>query len=130
MASGGTVSQIAELRAMARTEDGGKRNLIELKAIDAAYPLYGTAALTPAIGLDAALAKTGGRWGAVVDAALLPRLGLRSGDTIPRRRRRVRDQSRADDASRISAATFWSSGRASWSRSTVLLPPGCSSRAP
>jgi putative ABC transport system permease protein len=82
MASGGAVAQIAEMRAMARTEDGSKRNLIELKAIDAAYPLYGAVELAPAIGLDAALAKTDGRWGAVVDAALLPRLGVHLGDVI------------------------------------------------
>jgi putative ABC transport system permease protein len=82
MASSGTVSEVVELRAMARTEDGSRRNLIELKAVDAAYPLYGTAELAPAMGLDAALAKTEGRWGAAVDASLLTRLGLKLGDTI------------------------------------------------
>jgi putative ABC transport system permease protein len=82
MAHAGAVSEIVEMRAMARTEDGSRRNLIELKAVDGAYPLYGTAELAPAMGLDAATAKTDGRWGAAVDASLLTRLGLKLGDTI------------------------------------------------
>src|SRR5262249_51751647 len=37
----GNVSKIALLRAMAVSLDGGRRTLIELKAVDPAYPLYG-----------------------------------------------------------------------------------------
>ena len=55
---------------------------MELKAVDAAYPLYGTAELAPAIGLGAALARTDGQWGAAVDAALLTRLDLKLGDVV------------------------------------------------
>ena len=57
------------MRAMARTETGDERSLIELKAVDAAYPLYGAVALDPPQALAAALAQRDGRWGAVVDAA-------------------------------------------------------------
>src|SRR6185437_9773697 len=38
-AHAGTVSAVAQMRAMARTSDGARRSLIELKAIDEAYPL-------------------------------------------------------------------------------------------
>ena len=39
----GAVSVVATLRAMARLEEG--MALVEVKAVDAAYPLYGTVAL-------------------------------------------------------------------------------------
>src|SRR5882757_6063044 len=44
LASHGQVSVGATLRAMARTTDG-RNALIELKAVDGLYPLYGTVAL-------------------------------------------------------------------------------------
>ena len=47
LASGGTLSETASLRAMARSLDGKRRSLIELRAVDAAYPLYGAVALSP-----------------------------------------------------------------------------------
>src|SRR6516162_2221567 len=43
LAAQGDLSVIATLRAMARTGDG-RSALVELKAVDAAYPLYGTVA--------------------------------------------------------------------------------------
>src|SRR5258706_10729517 len=79
---GSAISEIAELRSMARTQDGGKRSLIELKAVDGAYPLTGAVELAPAGALAQALAKRDGEWGAAVDAALLSRLDLRLGDTV------------------------------------------------
>ena len=66
------------MRAMARTEDGARRSLIELKAVDGAYPLYGAVVLSPAQSLDAALGSRDGSYGAAVDSAILGRLGLRS----------------------------------------------------
>src|SRR5258708_13651190 len=82
LAGGGTVSEAAQLRAMARRADGEKRSLIELKAVDGAYPLYGEVGLAPAQNLGDALARRDGIWGAVVDAAILPRLDVKLGDTI------------------------------------------------
>jgi putative ABC transport system permease protein len=70
------VSEIATLRAMARTPDGGRRSLIELKAVDRAYPLYGAVALSPAQGLAAALDQREGVFGAAIDPAILDRLGV------------------------------------------------------
>src|SRR5438309_7758414 len=48
LAASGTLSEVAKLRAMARSLDGARRSLIELQAVDAAYPLYGAISLTPA----------------------------------------------------------------------------------
>ncbi len=78
------VSETVEMRAMARTPDGGKRSLIELKALDGVYPLYGRLSLAPEnVDREAALGRgEGGAWGAAVDPALLDRLGLRLGDRI------------------------------------------------
>jgi putative ABC transport system permease protein len=79
---GGAVSETAQMRAMARTPDGDRRSLIELKAVDGTYPLYGAVTLDPAQALPQALGEVDGHWGAVVDPALLARLGVKLGDTI------------------------------------------------
>jgi putative ABC transport system permease protein len=79
---GGAVSETAQMRAMARTPDGDRRSLVELKAVDGAYPLYGAVTLDPAQNLPQALGEIDGHWGAVVDPALLARLGVKLGDTI------------------------------------------------
>ncbi|HEV2188985.1 MAG TPA: ABC transporter permease, partial [Stellaceae bacterium] len=76
----GAVSEIALLRAMAVSLDGAHHTLIELKAVDAAYPLYGQMALSPAQDLAAALMPRDGVYGAVADAAAASRLGLKPGD--------------------------------------------------
>src|SRR6266404_1596981 len=82
LSGGGTVSEAAQLRAMARRPDGERRSLIELKAVDGTYPLYGEIGLAPPQSLDDALARRDGSWGAVVDAAILSRLGIKLGDSI------------------------------------------------
>jgi len=82
LAVSGSVSEIATMRAMARAPDATRRSLIELKAVDSAYPLYGTVSLTPAQSLATALGRRNGRLGAAVDPALLGRLGLAIGDNI------------------------------------------------
>src|SRR5882672_3695963 len=57
MADYGTVSESATLRSMAAAgSDPTKRTLVELKAVDAAYPLVGRTVLAPALGLQPALA--------------------------------------------------------------------------
>ena len=43
----GEVSRSMRMRAMTRTADRSARSLIELKAVDSAYPLYGRLALDP-----------------------------------------------------------------------------------
>ena len=72
------VSRVVYLRSMARA--GAKRSLVEMKMVDGAYPLYGALETRPAA--DGPFAKRGGAWGAVVDPALLRRLGIEVGDTL------------------------------------------------
>ncbi|HWB48222.1 MAG TPA: FtsX-like permease family protein [Stellaceae bacterium] len=78
--AGGAVSRVALLRAMAVSRDGARHTLIELKAVDGAYPLYGAVALSPRQELAVALAARDGVYGAVVDPAVAARLGLNIGD--------------------------------------------------
>jgi putative ABC transport system permease protein len=78
LASHGEVSTAATMRAMVRTADG-RTALVELKAVDGTYPLYGTVVTEPAGDLAAALARRDGAFGVVADPALLSRLDLRPG---------------------------------------------------
>jgi putative ABC transport system permease protein len=77
----GTVSVAASLRAMARTSDG-RSTLVEVKAVDGNYPLFGAVSTNPALPLPALFAQDGNVFGAAVDPALLIRLDLKSGDRI------------------------------------------------
>ncbi len=77
----GTVSRDATLRAMARTGDG-QATLVELKAVDKAYPLFGAVKLDPPGNLDTALAEHGGVFGAVADPTLLARLNIKPGARV------------------------------------------------
>lgn len=78
----GRTSEILSMRAMVRTPDGEARSLVELKAVDDAYPLVGTVALAPSIGLEAALVERDGVFGAVAEDTLAVRLGLAVGDRL------------------------------------------------
>jgi putative ABC transport system permease protein len=82
MAANGTVSEMSDMRSMARRPDGEKRALIELKAVDDAYPLYGELRLDPLQAAASALAERDGVWGAAVDPLVLERLGLKLGDRL------------------------------------------------
>ena len=77
----GRVSVAATMRAMARAADG-QTALVELKAVDGAYPLYGDVALDPASRLADALAERDGAFGAAVDPALLARLNIERGARV------------------------------------------------
>jgi putative ABC transport system permease protein len=80
LARWGVVSEVATLRAMA----AGARHhaLIEIKAVDPYYPLYGRVELSNGQDLDEILAFRRGWHGAAVDPLLLSRLGLAPGDEI------------------------------------------------
>jgi putative ABC transport system permease protein len=80
LAASGRLSETARLRAMARSPGGERHTLVELQAVDAAYPLYGAVALSPAQPLGAALTAEDGVFGAVAEAAVADRLGLKPGD--------------------------------------------------
>jgi putative ABC transport system permease protein len=74
----GKVSAAATMRAMVRAADG-QLALVELKAVDGAYPLYGTVKLDNDMPLASALAQKNGAFGAMVDPTLLVRLGVQPG---------------------------------------------------
>jgi putative ABC transport system permease protein len=80
--SRGVLSSAATLRAMARTSEGDQATLVELKAVDAGYPLYGAVTLDPPTPLAEALALRDGVYGAVADPALLARLAVKPGARI------------------------------------------------
>lgn len=77
----GTISAVATMRAMARDADG-TTTLVEVKAVDGSYPLFGTVVTQPAIPLPVVLARKDGAFGAAVDPALLARINRRLGDRI------------------------------------------------
>ncbi|MBF0562174.1 MAG: FtsX-like permease family protein, partial [Alphaproteobacteria bacterium] len=79
----GRVSQSVEMRAMAITTDPRKaRTLVEMKAVDTAYPLYGKIVTAAPGQLANLLARREGRGGAVAEPGLLARLGFAAGDSI------------------------------------------------
>jgi putative ABC transport system permease protein len=78
----GAVSEIATLRGMARRRDGGDEALVEIKAVDAGYPLYGAVAVAGGAPAAALLAAHDGGYGALAEPELLSRLGLKVGDRV------------------------------------------------
>lgn len=78
----GAVSVSSDLRSMARLPDGSDQALVELKAVDGAYPLYGAVQATPQRPLAELLAKDRQTYGALAAPLLLERLGIRVGDEL------------------------------------------------
>jgi len=81
----GAVSESADLRAMARTGDGERSTLVEVKAADSRYPLAGRVEFQPPAErtpLFEVLAKRDGAWGVAVEPAVLDRLGVKLGDRV------------------------------------------------
>lgn len=74
------VSEVYDFRSMVLT--AGDQALTQVKSVDAAWPLTGTATLDPPIPVAEALADRNGLPGAIVDPVLIDRLGLRIGDTF------------------------------------------------
>ncbi|MEX0692810.1 MAG: ABC transporter permease, partial [Rhodospirillales bacterium] len=76
------LSETVSLRAMASAGKNATRTLVELKAVDDAYPLVGNMALSPDLTRAQMFAGGDDLPGAVVDAGLLTRLGIGVGDTM------------------------------------------------
>lgn len=105
-AQGARVSEVVSMRAMAVAPQaagngtaptgaeaepcsGTDRSLVELKAVDGAYPLYGTLELDPPGPRDnppdnplGDRPDAEGRWPLALDRLVLDRLGLKVGDTV------------------------------------------------
>ncbi|MCO5145760.1 MAG: ABC transporter permease [Aquamicrobium sp.] len=78
----GEVAHSANLRSMARLPDGSDQTLVEAKAVDGLYPLYGELVTEPNLPLADIFAARGGIHGAAAADMLFSRLGLEIGDTI------------------------------------------------
>ena len=76
VARGGRVSRILTMRSML-VAPGGDRMLVDLKAVDGAYPLVGAVGLAPDQSLEGALDG-----GVVADPLVVERLRLKPGDSV------------------------------------------------
>lgn len=72
-ARGATVSEVALLRSML-VAPNGERLLVELKAVDGRYPLYGTLGLEPAARLEGPVV--------MIEPSVAERLGVSPGDRL------------------------------------------------
>ena len=76
-------SEVIEMRSMVQSnKSAAYRTLVELKAVDQAYPLVGSILLKQSLTLKEALQEKDGIFGAVVDKNLLTKLNLEIGDII------------------------------------------------
>lgn len=76
------VTRVMRLRAMARAQPSGKRTLVELKAIENGYPLYGSLGLSGDRRRADVFAQTGDLWGAAIEPTLAKQLDVAIGDTL------------------------------------------------
>jgi len=77
----GAVSSIAGMRGMANAGEKGAA-LVEIKAVDSAYPSIGSVETDPQQPLPGLLEQRDGAFGAVADPVLFGRLDLKPGDTV------------------------------------------------
>ncbi|MBO6901566.1 MAG: ABC transporter permease [Rhizobiaceae bacterium] len=80
--SHGAVAVNANMRSMVRLTDASDQTLVELKAVDNAYPLYGGFETEPALPAAELFALRDGAYGAAGADLLFQRLGLTLGDRI------------------------------------------------
>ncbi|RWA59077.1 ABC transporter permease [Mesorhizobium sp.] len=78
----GAISHSASMRSMARLEDGSDQALVEAKAVDDAYPLFGALATEPALPRAALFGERSGVFGAAAPELLFDRLNLKLGDRV------------------------------------------------
>ncbi|MBV9812168.1 MAG: ABC transporter permease, partial [Acetobacteraceae bacterium] len=78
---GARISDTVTMRSML-VAPSGARQLVELKAVDDAWPLVGAAGFAPPQTTTAALGQREGQWGVALEQVILDRLGLKPGDTV------------------------------------------------
>jgi putative ABC transport system permease protein len=76
---GAAISDVTMMRSLL-VAPSGERTLIELKAVDAAWPLVGQAEAKPAQPIAQGLERREGHFGLLADPLVLDRLGLKQGD--------------------------------------------------
>jgi putative ABC transport system permease protein len=75
------LSETVQMRSML-IAGSGERTLVELKAVDAAWPMVGQADFSPAQSVAAALGEADGHFGLAAEQVVLDRLGLKPGDLV------------------------------------------------
>lgn len=78
----GVLSTSSRLRTMGRNPKSGEATLIELRAVDELYPLYGTLESAPALNNRQLFGVKDGVWGAGIDPLVSDRLGVNVGDRL------------------------------------------------
>ncbi|UVK39716.1 ABC transporter permease [Mesorhizobium sp. AR10] len=78
----GTVSRSANMRSMARLEDGSDQALVEAKAVDRAYPLFGALETEQALPGQDLFGEKSGVFGAAAPDLLFERLNVKVGDRL------------------------------------------------
>jgi putative ABC transport system permease protein len=78
----GSVATSAGMRSMARRIDASDQALVEAKAVDGAYPLFGELLTDPAMPPANLLGEKEGAFGAAAPDLLFDRLGLKVGDRV------------------------------------------------
>ncbi|MEO0413033.1 MAG: FtsX-like permease family protein [Pseudomonadota bacterium] len=76
------IARVMRLRAMARAQSNQKRTLVELKAVEDAYPLYGVLELSDDAPRKELFEKRGDTWGAVIEPTLMNQLDVQVGDVL------------------------------------------------
>jgi len=83
MKSRGELVRWIDSRAMARpVKPDGRATLVQLKAVERAYPLYGGIELKDGMTLADALAEKDGVWGAAVEESALRRMNIALGERV------------------------------------------------
>ncbi|MBB4093578.1 ABC transporter permease [Brucella pecoris] len=78
----GRMAESATMRSMARMPDGSDQSLVEVKAVDAAYPLYGQLKVEPQQSLADMTGDKDGIYGAAVSQDFLNRMDLSLGAKV------------------------------------------------
>ena len=79
----GAISQVVDSRAMLLNTQKEKTSLVDLKAVDAAYPLFGAVTvLDSTTPITKLLSFENGTHGALIESSLLQRLDVKTGDVL------------------------------------------------
>ena len=77
----GRLSEVVTMRGMARAPNA-RRTLVEVKAVDDLYPLFGTLALADGESQADLLEQRDGVWGVLIDTGLMGRLRINLGERL------------------------------------------------
>ncbi len=78
----GALATSANMRSMARLEDGSDQTLAEVKAVDGSYPLFGDLFTEPSLPKAELFGERNGVFGAVAAPLMFDRLGIKPGSRI------------------------------------------------